>query len=232
MILPVSGQLAIETEAHKVSLDENHLFFLPALVEHNFHATAANSFLVVDMPKNCSPYMVDFDSNRDIYQKIDEKWQAIRFLLRNEMDQIKKSKNDNTDMSHVCGLIDYAMQSLNKIAIPKSIKYINDNIGDKINVEDLAQLENFNTKYYIEWFKNMCGKSPYAYIKAMRIEKSKKLLRETAKSIMEISFMLGYENQSSFTRAFKKILELRLKRIENNLKKKDIQYKDLNFIRT
>ncbi len=126
----------------------------------------------------------------------------------------------------------YAMQSLNKIAIPKSIKYINDNIGDKINVEDLAQLENFNTKYYIEWFKNMCGKSPYAYIKAMRIEKSKKLLRETAKSIMEISFMLGYENQSSFTRAFKKILELRLKRIENNLKKKDIQYKDLNFIRT
>lgn len=218
LILPLNGSLAIETKAHQVTLDEDYLFFLPASVEHNFHAEATNSFLVVDMPKNYSPHMASFDSNCDIYQKIDDKWQAIRFLLRNEIDQMNKSKKGHGDMSHVQGLLDYAMQSLNKTALPKSIQYINDNIGDKISLEDLAALENFNTTYYIEWFKKIYGKSPYAYIKALRIEKSKNLLLESSRSIMEIAFMLGYENQSSFTRAFKKDVGMTPKSFRKQLK--------------
>ncbi len=58
-------------------------------------------------------------------------------------------------------------------------------------------------------FSNICkkitGLSFINYVNKVRVEKAKELIRDTHMSITQIALMVGFENLSSFYRAFKKI---------------------------
>ncbi len=55
-------------------------------------------------------------------------------------------------------------------------------------------------------FKGIYGTSIYSYVRNLRIQKSAMLLRETNLKIAEIAGMVGYDNASKFSCAFKEIL--------------------------
>ncbi|CDI48974.1 transcriptional regulatory protein [Clostridium tetani 12124569] len=54
-----------------------------------------------------------------------------------------------------------------------------------------------------EEFKNVIGCTVYEYIKKVRMEKAKYLLKSTNMSVLEIANEIGYENPSKFANAFK-----------------------------
>lgn len=85
----------------------------------------------------------------------------------------------------------------------KSMKYILDNFTENISINELAEMENYNACYYSEWFMKKTGIHPSRYIQKLRIEKSKELLLSTRYQIIDIANQVGYQNSSSFTRAFK-----------------------------
>lgn len=72
-----------------------------------------------------------------------------------------------------------------------------------IALKKLAVIEHYNISYYTEWFKNKMKVSPVEYIQNLRVEKAKELLLNSNLSILQISQMVGYEHNSSFTRVFK-----------------------------
>lgn len=83
------------------------------------------------------------------------------------------------------------------------IAFIQSNYSNKIYIEQLAKLINLNTQYFCRFFKSIMGKTPVEYINEYRIEKASELLKRTDKSIMDISFNVGFDNFSYFIKKFK-----------------------------
>lgn len=87
--------------------------------------------------------------------------------------------------------------------IKKVITYIQDNYDKKILLEDLASLLNMNKNYFSKYFHQAIGKTPITYINVYRCEKAAELLKSSDLKVLDISFMVGFENFSYFIRRFK-----------------------------
>ncbi len=85
------------------------------------------------------------------------------------------------------------------------INYINENIYEKIDIEQLASLTKWKKHHFIRIFSSIIGNTPYQYILFHKMEIAKALLEETDQPINEIAFDLGFVNYSNFGHVFKKI---------------------------
>lgn len=87
--------------------------------------------------------------------------------------------------------------------IKKVLTYIQDHYFNKILLEDLASLLNMNKNYFSKYFHEAVGKTPITYINEYRCEKAAELLKSSDLKVLDISFMVGFENFSYFIRKFK-----------------------------
>jgi len=99
---------------------------------------------------------------------------------------------DLTDIKHV----DVLYRSLN---------YINNNYMKKITLEEVASYSYLSPTYFSRIFKEEMKCTFNAYVNKVRIEMSKKLLSDDQLSLAEISELVGYEDQSYFSKVFKKM---------------------------
>ena len=75
----------------------------------------------------------------------------------------------------------------------------------KISLNELAALAGFSVSYLSKIFKEETQKSISAYINYVRIENAKKLLTTTDISLVDLAYIVGFEEQSYFTKVFKKL---------------------------
>ena len=87
--------------------------------------------------------------------------------------------------------------------INKAKLYIADNLHSRISISDLSEYLNISDSYLSHLFKDMEGITPQQYITEEKIKYAKNLLLYSNKPISEITFSLGYTNQSYFTKVFK-----------------------------
>ncbi|MCU0469631.1 MAG: response regulator transcription factor [Arcicella sp.] len=84
------------------------------------------------------------------------------------------------------------------------VRYINDNIDKKLEIDELVELTEWQRHHFIKLFIKYLAVSPYQYILSRKIEKSKSLLIDTNIPISQIAFDLGFSSYSNFCNAFKK----------------------------
>ena len=212
LILPLHGVLSIETDYKKLRLKDDSLFFLPPDCKHTFNADNNNEFLVLDIPsKMLNKYdMEKMCGGRDFL--FDEKWKAIRYLLLNETDI-------NQNSSSINNLFLYFYNFITTENLPNSIKYINEHFTEDIVLKKLADIEHYNVSYYSEWFKHNMNLSPIEYIQNLRVKRAKELLLNTNLTVLQISQMVGYEHNSSFTKVFKHLEKISPAEFRRNIKK-------------
>lgn len=103
--------------------------------------------------------------------------------------------------------IDYSFdftQIRHSDTIYRIMDFVKSNYGQKITLEDVAAHVYRSPSHISGVFRRETGQTISAYITYIRIEKSKLLLRQTAASILEVAQICGFEDQSYFTRVFKK----------------------------
>ena len=88
------------------------------------------------------------------------------------------------------------------------LSQINEQIGEKIHISDLANLTPWETEHFGRLFKEELGMTPYQFILKRRVEVSLPLLAETEESIISISNQVGFSTYSNFYKAFKKTTQL------------------------
>ncbi|MGE1128907.1 AraC family transcriptional regulator [Bacillus wiedmannii] len=93
--------------------------------------------------------------------------------------------------------------------------YISKNIYQEISLKQLACITNKNSMYLSTLFKNEVGVTLSEYIHQEKVEEAKKLLTLTNYSLLEISTFLNFNNQSYFTKIFKKYTEVTPKQYRN-----------------
>lgn len=87
--------------------------------------------------------------------------------------------------------------------IIKAKDIINKKFENSLSVKELANNLNISIYKLQQIFKNNTGDTVYEYIKKVRIEKAKYLLKNTDMSILQIVNEIGYENPSKFSSLFK-----------------------------
>lgn len=100
--------------------------------------------------------------------------------------------------------------------IYRIMEYVKLHYGEKIALEDIASYVHLSPSHISGMFRKETGQTISAYISHIRIEKSKSLLRQPGVPIAEIAGMCGFEDQSYFTRVFKKQTGFSPKQFRNN----------------
>ncbi|MCF6203609.1 MAG: AraC family transcriptional regulator [Methylococcaceae bacterium] len=85
----------------------------------------------------------------------------------------------------------------------KVIQAIENNLDSKNNIDELSKIACYSKFHFHRLFRSFFGESIYAYRKRLLLERAVKHLRYSNESMTEIAYKCGYENQSSFNKAFK-----------------------------
>lgn len=88
--------------------------------------------------------------------------------------------------------------------IKSAIRYISANYALPISLQDVAGQVHLNPTYFSSLFKQCTGSSFKEYLNMVRVEESKRLLSNTDYSIIDIAIAVGFEDQSYFSKVFKK----------------------------
>ncbi len=83
------------------------------------------------------------------------------------------------------------------------IQTIENNLDSDINIYLLSKIACYSEFHFHRLFRSYIGESIYAYRKRLLLERAVKHLLFTNENITQIAFNCGYENQSSFNKAFK-----------------------------
>lgn len=87
--------------------------------------------------------------------------------------------------------------------INKVISYLYTHLENHLSLEEIALDLNISTGYLSSCFKKNMGTSVMSYFKKIKIDRSKTLLLDSNKSILEISTLLGFCDQCHFSKIFK-----------------------------
>jgi AraC-like DNA-binding protein len=78
--------------------------------------------------------------------------------------------------------------------------------AEPLDVATLARTALSSEAHFIRSFKREFGETPHRYLQRRRIERAATLLRETDRSVTEISLDVGFQGLSAFTTAFREIM--------------------------
>ncbi len=99
----------------------------------------------------------------------------------------------------------------------KIIAYIKTNYMKKITLDDVAEYVYMSRSYVSKIFNEEMNTSISSYINKVRIDKSKTLLEDESISIADIAFLVGFEDQSYFTKQFKALTGLSPKKFRDKI---------------
>ncbi|SMC25074.1 Helix-turn-helix domain-containing protein [Clostridium acidisoli DSM 12555] len=98
------------------------------------------------------------------------------------------------------------IQVTDNFTINKMLQYIHVNIENYLSLDKLSRDLNISAGYASNCFKKYMGISVMRYVQKTKIDRAKNLLLSTNKSILYIGILLGFYDQSHFSRTFKSIV--------------------------
>ncbi|RCW74946.1 helix-turn-helix domain-containing protein [Saliterribacillus persicus] len=99
--------------------------------------------------------------------------------------------------------------------INQALLYIFNQLYDPLSLEGIAKVINTNPSYLSSLFKQEVGINISTYIQKERIEEAKKLLELSDYPITKIAILLQFNDQSYFTKVFKKETNMTPKQYRN-----------------
>ncbi|RYG51180.1 MAG: helix-turn-helix domain-containing protein, partial [Chitinophagaceae bacterium] len=92
--------------------------------------------------------------------------------------------------------------------IRKAQEYIENNIMEKITIEELASRFAIGRRHFERRFKKATNNTPVEYMQRVKIEAAKKELETSRKNVSEVMYEVGYSDTKAFRTVFKKITGL------------------------
>jgi two-component system response regulator YesN len=85
------------------------------------------------------------------------------------------------------------------------ITYVRANYMNKLYLNDISEHIKYSVSYLSRIFRDEIGESLSAFINRTRIENSKMVLLTSDLPIIEVAYLCGFDDQSYYTKVFKKI---------------------------
>src|SRR5882724_5614010 len=92
----------------------------------------------------------------------------------------------------------------NDEVILKVQRFIEDNVGKKIGIDDLTDVGLLSRRNLVRRFTEATGNSPKEYIQRVKVEEARRLLEFGNETTQEIIYKVGYDDHVTFRKLFKK----------------------------
>lgn len=89
-------------------------------------------------------------------------------------------------------------------SIKRATRYINQNYMNKVTLEEVASVVHMSPNYFSKIFKEEVGINFATFLNRVRVDGAKKLLAAGEMSMIDVAYLAGFEDQSYFSRVFKK----------------------------
>ncbi len=119
--------------------------------------------------------------------------QFLITLIRAELDPVNLARSS--------GLL---KKNFRDDVINRIVRYLEKNLHETILLDDLCNEFYLSKTYLKRFFKKETGYTVMQYLKALRMEAAKKLIREANLSFTEISQLTGFDSVHYFSTSFKK----------------------------
>lgn len=90
--------------------------------------------------------------------------------------------------------------------VRKAKQYVDENLDDRIRLEDVAKVCCVSTFYFCKVFKKSTGITLTEYVNRRRIEWAKRKLMAPDSRVIEVAFDVGFQSLSQFNRCFRKFV--------------------------
>lgn len=131
---------------------------------------------------------------KELFNKINEKLMKKANLanVTKNLTEIDNKPSDITENK------DYSK------AVVKALKFIDENYGKNISLNDISNHVFLSSEYFSRLFKEEVGENFVAYLTIYRMKKARDLIRNTSIKISQIAQMVGYPNAGYFSKIYKK----------------------------
>lgn len=132
--------------------------------------------------------------------------QSIVRTYFKEKDTLNKMELNNLLVSYLLHIVHSGEKKQARTyseRITEIIQYIDENLFDTLDLEDLADRCNLSVSRFKHLFKEETGIPPAEYIIRKKVEKAQKLLEEQELSIKDIAYDLGFSSPAYFSTVFK-----------------------------
>lgn len=93
---------------------------------------------------------------------------------------------------------------LSKSQLRRVNEHIDDRLCDDLRLGDLAALIGMSEFHFSRQFKRTTGLAPHQYLVRRRVERAKRLLRETDMPVAEVALNSGFAHQSHLSNWFRR----------------------------
>lgn len=187
--------------------------------------------------------MMEECSYRTVFIKEHCLTEELRNVVREEQSTISRIVNKNlwhdylgvqesiekgsmSDVDSIINMSQFLLKDMPESALSRAeIKspyvktlreYILQNYTSVPDIHELSEIANISPFYLMRLFKEETGLSPHAYINQLRIHKAKEMI-ESGEPLLQISYELGFTDQSHFSKTFLKVTGVNpLKYIESS----------------
>ncbi|GLY33938.1 AraC family transcriptional regulator [Kineosporia sp. NBRC 101731] len=96
--------------------------------------------------------------------------------------------------------------ALNNDGIGAALRAMHNNVAHRWTLQELAGISRMSRSAFAASFKNQVGTTPLEYLIQWRMSLARDALRRNTCSISEIAFATGYESESAFSTAFRRVV--------------------------
>lgn len=208
----LEGSLDIKLNGKSIRMNKNDGLFIPGNIMHSaephscvyecivfsksiFGAAAkckyaARGFAPVRFFSND-----DIDKLFEVFEKMEngDEFKAISLIYKLSYEVMRKSGKEEKIADN---------RSMYKIK--PAIDMIEEEYGNKISLEEMAESCGISPNYFSRRFKEITGQTPFEYLLAYRVEIACEMLLEGTESVTEVCYKCGFNDLSYFINIFKK----------------------------
>ena len=100
-----------------------------------------------------------------------------------------------------------ALEGPKSMRLDTTLQYLKDNFAEPLRLSTVARKAGFSVPAFSRIFKQATGTSFLAYLRVIRVEHAKMLLRTTTLSAEQIAQACGFQSQHHLIRSFKKVTQ-------------------------
>lgn len=113
--------------------------------------------------------------------------------------------------------------------VKNALEFIEENYAEQITMEEIANAAGLSESHFRRVFEETMNMKPLDYVNMVRIDKACILLAKEAISMEELSYRVGFRNQSTFNRNFKRLMGISPQQWKKTSKGKEGNLKNYNI---
>lgn len=187
-----------------------------------FHSSIiSESVTSVFYTKYLFPILSNVNFKECIINKDHHAYQSMLDILENVWDYVYSEDSDyelkvRNELSNLFGILNQLQKNIEKTVSPQTpnylhekrvqvlLEYIHTHYKGKITIESLAKTAFISKTEALRCFKSIIGLSPINYLNSYRLQIAAQLLVNTENNIQEIATDCGFDDNSYFSKLFKR----------------------------